>query len=134
MSEIIEKARYLRAKIESLAETLTDEEGLEFVALFKNWKTNTPYAIDDRVKFEDVLYKCVQAHTSQDDWTPDLTPALWVVVSVEEWPEWVQPIGAHDAYNTGDKVSHNEQHWVSLIDTNVWEPSENTPTLWQKVL
>ena len=122
MSEIIEKARYLRAKIENLAETLTDEEGLEFVALFKNWKTNTSYVINDRVKFEDVLYKCVQAHTSQDDWTPDLTPALWVVVSVEEWPEWVQPIGAHDAYMLGDKVSHNEQHWISTADNNVWEP------------
>lgn len=131
---IIERARYYRSKIESLAETLTDEEGLEFVALFKNWKTNTDYVVDDRVKFNDVLYKCVQAHTSQDDWTPDVTPALWVVVSIEEWPEWVQPLGAQDAYHKDDKVSHNDLHWISTVDDNVWEPSENTPTLWQKVL
>lgn len=132
MMTIIEKARYLRAKIEALAETLTDEEGLEFIPLFKNWLTNTQYAVGERVKYDDVLYKCVQAHTSQDDWTPDITPALWVVVSVEEWPEWVQPIGSQDAYMQGDKVSHNEKHWISLVDNNVWEPSESVPTLWEE--
>ena len=134
MGAIIEKARRLRHKIEDLAITMTDEEGLEFVDLFVNWVTGTAYAVGDRVKFDDTLYKCVQAHTSQDDWTPDLTPALWVRVTVEEWPEWVQPIGAQDAYMAGDKVTHNEKHWVSLIDNNVWEPSESTPTLWQEVL
>ena len=134
MGAIIEKARRLRHKIEDLAITMTDEEGLEFVDLFVNWVTGTAYAVGDRVKFDDTLYKCVQAHTSQDDWTPDLTPALWVRVTVEEWPEWVQPIGAQDAYMTGDKVTHNEKHWVSLIDNNVWEPSESAPTLWQEVL
>lgn len=120
---IIEKARYLRTKIEQLAETLTDEVALQYVPLFKNWKTGIAYAVDDRVKFEDTLYKCVQAHTSQDDWTPDLTPALWTVVSLEEWPEWVQPTGAQDAYMAGDKVSHNDKHWISIADNNVWEPS-----------
>lgn len=122
MGSIINKARYLRAEIEKLAETLTDEEGLQFVDLFVNWLTDTTYAIGDRVKYNDVLYKCVQAHTSQSDWTPDLTPALWTVVSIEEWPEWVQPTGAQDAYMTGDKVSHNEKHWISTADNNVWEP------------
>ena len=122
MGAIIEKARRLRHKIEDLAITMTDEEGLEFVDLFVNWVTGTAYAVGDRVKFDDTLYKCVQAHTSQDDWTPDLTPALWVRVTVEEWPEWVQPIGAQDAYMTGDKVTHNEKHWVSDVDSNVWEP------------
>lgn len=122
MGIIIEKARRLRHKIENLAETMTDEEGLQFVDLFVNWATGTAYVLGDRVKFNDTLYKCVQAHTSQDDWTPDITPALWVVVTIEEWPEWVQPIGAQDAYMTGDKVTHNEKHWVSTADNNVWEP------------
>ena len=80
------------------------------------------YEVNDRVKFENVLYKCVQAHTSQADWTPDVTPALWVKVSIEEYPEWVQPIGTQDAYMKGDKVSHLEKHWVSITDNNVWEP------------
>ena len=117
-SAIIEKAKYLRAKIEQLAETLTDEVALQYVALFKDWQTDTAYAVDDRVKYDDVLYKCVQAHTSQDSWTPDLTPALWVVVSIEEWPEWVQPIGTQDAYMMGDKVTYEGHHYICLIDNN----------------
>jgi hypothetical protein len=65
----------------------------------------------------------VQAHTTQADWTPDITPAMWVVVSLDEWPEWVQPIGAQDAYAKDAKVSHNDKHWISDVDANVWEPS-----------
>lgn len=122
MGAIIEKARRLRHKIEDLAITMTDEEGLEYVDLFVNWGEGIAYAVGDRVKFGDTLYKCVQAHTSQSDWTPDLTPALWTRVTVEEWPEWVQPTGAQDAYMTGDKVAHNEKHWESTSDNNVWEP------------
>lgn len=68
--------------------------------------------------------RCVQAHTSQADWTPDATASLWKKIGdpTEEWPAWSQPIGAHDAYNSGDKVSHNGKHWTSNIDANVWEP------------
>lgn len=69
-----------------------------------------------------ILYKCVQAHTSQADWTPDAAPALWVRVSVEEYPEWIQPQGSADAYMLDDKVSHNEKKWTSDVDNNVWEP------------
>lgn len=122
MSTIIEKARYLRTKIEQLADTLTDEDALNYIPLFKDWKTNTSYAVGDRVKYVDFLYKCVQAHTSQDDWTPDITKALWTMVSLDEFPEWIQPTGAQDAYMTGDKVSHNDLHWISTADNNVWEP------------
>lgn len=130
MGIIIEKARRLRHKIENLATTMTDEEGLEYVDLFVNWATGTTYALGDRVKFNDTLYKCVQVHTSQDDWTPDLTPALWTVVSVEEWPEWVQPTGAQDAYMTGDKVTFEGEHYISLIDNNTWSPAAY-PAGWQ---
>ena len=76
-----------------------------------------------------IYYKCVQSHTSQSDWTPDLTPALWTVVSIDEFPAWVQPTGVQDAYNKGDKVSHLEKHWISDVDANVWEP----PTMWSEV-
>ena len=65
-----------------------------------------------------------QGHTSQEGWNPSLTPALWSKIGDpgEEWPEWSQPLGAHDAYNTGDKVAHNGKHWTSDLDGNVWEP------------
>lgn len=120
---IADKARILRARIEQFAETLTDEEGLQFVDLFPLWVTEKNYSVGDRIKYHEILYKCVQAHTSQSTWTPDLTPALWVRVTIEEWPAWVQPLGAQDAYRLGDKVSHLEKHWVSTIDYNVYEPS-----------
>ena len=129
---IIEMARYLRAKIEALAETMTDEEGLEYSPLFKSWETSTAYSLGDRVKYDSLLYKCVQAHTSQDDWTPDLTPALWTRVSVDEWPEWVQPTGAQDAYMTGDKVTYGGHHYICLIDNNTWSPSDY-PAGWEFV-
>lgn len=119
---IIDRARTLRARIESMAKDLTDEDALETIELFPLWKADTQYVANYRVRYNDVLYKCVQAHTSQDDWTPDITPALWTRVSIDEFPEWIQPTGAQDAYMTGDKVGHNEKHWVSTIDNNVWEP------------
>lgn len=116
------KVKQLRQLIEQLAVTLDDEAALTGVELFPVWAIGRAYATGDRVQHGGTLYKCVQAHTSQADWTPDATPALWVVVSIDEYPEWVQPTGAHDAYNTGDKVTHNGKTWVSDVDNNVWEP------------
>ena len=116
------KAKQLRQLIEQLAVTLDDETALTGVELFPAWAVGKAYAIGDRVQYSGALYKCVQAHTSQADWMPDTTPALWVVVSVDEWPEWVQPTGAHDAYNTGDKVSYNGKHYICTADANVYAP------------
>ena len=108
--------------IQTAINYLPDEEAETVTALFPDWEIGKAYAVGDRVKFNGLLYRCVQAHTSQSDWTPDVVPALWVRTYTDEWPEWVQPTGAHDAYNTGDKVSHNQKHWVSGIDANVYEP------------
>ena len=96
----------------------------EHTDVFSPWAEGVAYTVGNLRAYDGKLYKCVQAHTSQSDWTPDKTPALWAVAGdpAEEWPEWSQPIGAHDAYNKGDKVSHNGAHWVSEADGNVWEP------------
>lgn len=128
----IEEARKLRRFIEQMSENATDEEALDNIVAFPKWEVGKEYEKDFRLRYEDVLYKVLQNHTSQADWTPDTAVSLYVRVSIEEWPEWIQPTGAHDAYNIGDKVSHNEKHWVSLIDANVYEPSESVPTLWEK--
>ena len=107
-----------------LATSYLDDEQAETVTnLFPVWEIGVEYIVGDRRQYNELLYRCVQAHTSQADWTPDVTPALWVRTSTEEWPEWIQPTGAHDAYNTGDKVSHLEKHWISTVDANIWEPS-----------
>lgn len=97
----------------------------EHTAVFAPWAEGVKYVVGNLRSFGEKLYRCVQNHTSQADWTPDVTPALWVLAGdpAEEWPEWSQPVGAHDAYNKGDKCSHNEKHWISDVDGNVWEPS-----------
>lgn len=122
MGKIVERAKELRKVIEANAEPMSDKDSLDYSELFPNWKTSTEYKVGNKVRYSELLYKCIQEHTSQDDWTPDVTQALWVQVSVEEWPEWVQPAGSHDAYMKDDKVSHNEKHWISTADDNVWEP------------
>ena len=116
------KAYKLRAMIVKASTSLSDEDALQAIELYPNWQTGTAYTADERIRYNSTLYRCVQAHTSQDDWTPDITPALWTVVSLDEFPEWVQPTGAQDAYQRGDKVSHNNKHWISTADNNVWEP------------
>lgn len=118
-----EQAWAYRQTIENAATLQTDEAALENIYLYPKWEPDRFAELGIRWRYGETLYKCVQAHTTQADWTPDITPAMWVVVSLDEWPEWIQPTGAHDAYNQGDKVSHLEKHWVSDIDANVYEPS-----------
>ena len=121
-----EKARQLRPLIEKAAESLPDDDALEAVELFPAWATNTGYTIDERVSYAEKLYRCVQSHTSQADWTPDATPALWTEVAKPgEIPVWKQPTGAQDAYMTGDKVhypSKDDPVYISTVDNNVWSP------------
>lgn len=102
--------------------TADDETALTGIALYPVWSSGISVSVNDRYQYNNKLYKCVQAHTTQADWTPDKTPALWVEVSLDEFPEWKQPAGAHDAYNKGDKVKHNGKKWESTADANVWEP------------
>lgn len=116
------EAEAMRRQIERSVTDASDEEALTEVWMFPAWQTDTSYDADERIRYDDTLYRCVQGHTSQSNWTPDATPALWTVVSLDEWPEWVQPTGAQDAYMTGDKVTYNGQHWISTMDYNVYAP------------
>ena len=116
------KSMQLRQLIEQLAVTLDDETALTGVELFPAWVVGKAYAVNDRAQYNGTLYKCIQAHTSQSDWMPSATPALWKAVSLDEYPEWVQPTGAHDAYNIGDKVTYNGQHYVCTSNANVYAP------------
>ena len=127
----IERARALRPYIEKAAISLTDEDALQAVELFPQWVVEHAYVVGERLQYNGVLYRVAQAHTSQVDWTPDITPALFVVVSLDEWPEFVQPTGVHDAYNKGDKVTFNSKHYISLIDANVYSPAAY-PAGWQE--
>lgn len=97
---------------------------VEHAAQFGEWAYPVTYKVGAIRRYKDRLYRCVQAHTSQEDWTPVETQSLWAEIAdpSEEWPEWSQPVGAHDAYAAGDKVSHNSKKWKSTCDGNVWEP------------
>ena len=74
------KAKQLRKLIEDLATTLDDTTALTGIELFSKWQSSKAYSVGDRVQYNSTLYRCVQAHTSQNDWTPDATPAMWAVI------------------------------------------------------
>ena len=121
---IIERARQLRAQIEQLAETLDDNTAIDYVELFTSWATDTTYEVGTRVRYNGILYKCLQAHTSQSTWTPVDAPSLWAQVLIpdpETIPEWIQP-DSTNPYMKGDKVIHNGKTWICNVDNNVWEP------------
>ena len=132
MGKWLTAAQVVRAAMDTAGAALTDEIALAAAAIYPMWATDKNYTISDRIQHNAILYKCVQSHTSQADWTPDVTPALWVMVSIEEWPEFVKPTGAHDAYAKGDKVTFNGKHYISLIDANVYSPEEY-PQGWEEV-
>lgn len=125
-SDILEQAKAIRAATQTLAAYAPDDAALAAPAvLFDEWSASSvSYAKGDIRQYNGLLYRCAQPHTSQSDYMPSKAVSLWTRISdpTQEWPEWIQPTGAHDAYANGAKVSHNGKHWVSTADANVWEP------------
>lgn len=105
-------------------DSIPDDKADALPSLFDKWDVGVSYTVGKRVVYDGLVYRCVQAHTSQADWTPTAAPSLWSRSAnpTEEFPAWVQPTGGHDAYQQGDKVSHKGKHWVSTANGNVWEP------------
>lgn len=118
------EAEQYRRHINAILAPLADDAAVEVADLFERWAENKAYTIGGRVRYNGVLYKCLQDHTSQADWMPDDAVSLWAEVLIPDpdvIPEWVQPKSTN-TYMKGDKVTHNEKIWVSDIDNNVWEP------------
>lgn len=92
--------------------------------MFAPWAVPVNYQPGNIRRYGGKLYRCLQAHISQESWTPDAAPSLWVAIAdpMEQFPAWNQPIGAMDAYPKGAQVSHKDRHWISDVDNNVWEP------------
>ena len=122
------KLYQLREIIEKATASLADEDALSAVELFPSWEVGKDYAQGARLLRNGKLYKVNQAHTSQADWTPEATPALFSEVAMPgEIPVWKQPIGSSDAYNKGDQVHYptaDDPVYESLIDGNVWSPAD----------
>lgn len=138
MSNRLQAAEQLRRALQMFAATLTEEQVLEIATVYPAWETGRAYAVGDIIQYgensvgDPQLYKVVQAHTSQENWTPEATPALYDAFGVDDsgYPVWSQPSGAHDAYNKGDIVNYNGTLYISLIDGNVWTP-DAYPAGWE---
>ena len=120
----LEEAKAIIDALVKLRNSATDEQALKASALYPKWKVGTAYQKDERVLYNDVLYKVLTDHTSQADWTPDAAPSLFAKVLIPDKnviPEWEQPESTNP-YGKGDKATHNGKTWRSAIDGNVWEP------------
>lgn len=130
------QAQQLRKLLVKQADTLPDEDVLNVPCFVEKWKVGISYVTGKRVKHNDVIYKVLQDHTSQDDWAPDISPSLFAKVLIPDAnviPEWEQP-DSTNPYSKGDKVTHNGKTWESLVDNNVWEPgARGTESLWKEV-
>lgn len=103
---------------------MDDTSALDNVELFPTWNDSESYEIGARVRYDDILYKCLQSHTAQPQWTPVAATSLWARVLIpdpEQIPDWVQP-DSTNPYMKGDKVRYNDKVWESDIDNNVWTP------------
>ncbi len=120
--------RFMQMSVQ--ASNLDDDKAMEVADLYPAWKSTKSYAVDEIIKYgvnadgETQLYKVIQAHTSQDDWTPDASPSLYKKIGFTDdgVSIWTQPLGSTDAYMKGDIVSHNGSLWTSDVDNNVWQP------------
>ena len=120
-----DRARQLRPIIEQAAVSLDDETALEAIELYPVWAVGVLYTVGERVSYNGKLYRVEQEHTSQADWTPDITPALYTEVVVGEIPVWRQPTGAQDAYMVGDRVYYpnkGDTVYMNTVDYNVYAP------------
>lgn len=128
----VASAEQTRKALQMFVQTLDEEKALEVATVFPAYEVGKAYAVGDMFACgenstgEPQLYKVVQAHTSQEDWVPSATPALYTAIGLTStgYPVWSKPTGAHDAYNKGDIVSYNEKLYKSLIDGNVYSPDE----------
>lgn len=130
-------AMQIRRLLEERTESMTDEEILNYPDFVEKWKSGKSYSVGKRLEYNGTIYKVLQDHTSQDDWTPDVASSLFAKVLIPDKnaiPEWEQP-DSTNGYSTGDNVTHNGKTWESLVDNNVWEPGAiGTESLWKEVI
>lgn len=125
MGTLVDLAIKLRPYIEKAAIALDDADAIEAVQLFPQWNDSAQYEAGDRVRFQNILYKCLQNHIAQPTWSPIAAPSLWAKVLIpdpEVIPDWEQP-DSTNAYQIGDKVRFDGKVYESVIANNVWAPN-----------
>ena len=121
----------------SAEEITDDEQALKVADLYDLWSGDgVAYKTGKYLLYKDILYKVLQNHTSQADWTPDTASSLYAKVLTDPAGKvlpWEQPESTNP-YKKGDRVTHKGHTWESLVDSNVWEPGAvGTESLWKKV-
>ena len=144
MTNKVQAALELRKALQIFLTTLDPETNvenmMEVASVFPKYQVGKAYKVKDVFAYGEnavgdaQLYQVLQDHTSAGEWTPDTAISLYKPIGVSEsgYPEWVQPLGASDAYNTGDIVSYNGKLYKSVIDANTWSP-ETYPNGWIEV-
>lgn len=138
----IQAAEQLRRAIQMFAQSLTEDEAMEISTVYDQWKPGKVYKGGEYVTYgtnavgDPQLYRVIDGkqHTSQSDWTPDVTESLYNPIGLDDdgYPVWSQPTGAHDAYNVGDIVDYMGVLYESQIDGNVYNPHSDE-RWWKKV-
>lgn len=134
MGTLVDLAVKLRPFIEKAALSLDDEDALEAVQLFPRWDDSAEYKVGDKVRLQNILYRCLQNHIAQPTWSPISAPSLWAKVLIPDpnvIPDWEQP-DSTNAYQIGDKVRFNGKIYESTIANNIWSPSDY-PAGWKEV-
>jgi len=111
-------------------DTDVEESAYKMVPHTDPWTAGETVEAGTYRTYGEELYSCIQGHTTQSDWTPPVVPALWrhwpKAAPGADYPPWVQPLGAHDAYKIGDRVTHKDKNWECVAGdaagNNVWEP------------
>ena len=110
-----------------VANQVTDDAvALSIQEFYDIWTVDVLYPVGRYITHNDILYKVLTEHTSQADWTPDVSAGLFAKVLIdptgETIPEWVQP-DSTNAYMTGDKVKYEGEVYESVVDNNIWSPA-----------
>ena len=140
MMNRLQIAEQFRKALQMFAASLSDEKAMEVASIYDAWKVGKTYAVGEFLTYGEngvgdaQLYKVIQAHTSQTDWTPDVAASLFTPIGLTDagYAIWSKPSGAHDAYNKGDIVDYNGILYKSTIDGNIWSPDEY-PQGWETV-
>lgn len=128
-------AEQLRRAIQMFAAKLSEKDAMEIATIYPVWEPGKVYNGGEYVTFgvnsvgDPQLYKVIpgKPHTSQADWTPDVTASLYTPIGLDDegYPVWSQPTGAHDAYNVGDIVNYNGTLYESTINGNTVVPGSD---------
>lgn len=122
--------RYLAKDIENLS----DEDAMDIAALYPTWisraKERKYIDLGERLWYAGELWKCINPHFAQEDWTPDTAVSLFVRVGLEEWPEIPETITAENPWMKGQKGVWKGVKKICALDYCVWNPDQ-LPSAWE---